>query len=208
MPDSEPDFRMWSRTKEVAVSKISSANTLAITKLMLRRISVPVLLANAISRPVAYYFLRRRLQGFADHVRLNPAHFLMCDRIALLISWATVFVRTLRLARMSPMHVLRYERADTRSAAKPPARRQAPPGRGDSHSPRRRGSARRCRRTSRMVATGRDGLRRRHPTARSKRRCQHRGVAHLPPSSPVSRSHRCESLTAVTALSALVIVRL
>lgn len=97
------------RTKEVAVRKISGANTRAIMKMMLWRTSVPVLLANAIAWPVAYYYLRRWLDGFADHVWLNPIYFLMGGAVALLIAWATVFVHTLRLARTSPVHALRYE---------------------------------------------------------------------------------------------------
>jgi putative ABC transport system permease protein len=97
------------RTKEVAVRKISGARTLDILKIMLWRISVPVLLANAIAWPLSYYYLERWLQGFADHVWLNPAYFLMCGAIALLIAWATVFVHTLRLAHASPIHALRYE---------------------------------------------------------------------------------------------------
>jgi putative ABC transport system permease protein len=97
------------RTKEIAVRKISGAGTLAIMNLMLWRISVPVLLANAIAWPVAYYFLQRWLQGFADHVWLNPMYFVMCGAIALLVAWATVFVHTLHLAHTSPVHALRYE---------------------------------------------------------------------------------------------------
>jgi putative ABC transport system permease protein len=97
------------RTKEVAVRKISGADTRAIMKLMLWRISVPVLLANAIAWPVAYYFLQRWLQGFADHIRLDPMYFLMSGAIALLIAWATVFVHTVRLARTSPIRALRYQ---------------------------------------------------------------------------------------------------
>jgi putative ABC transport system permease protein len=97
------------RTKEVAVRKISGARTVDILKIMLWQISVPVLLANAIAWPLSYYYLERWLQGFADHVWLNPAYFLMCGAIALLIAWATVFVHTLRLAHASPIHALRYE---------------------------------------------------------------------------------------------------
>jgi putative ABC transport system permease protein len=97
------------RTKEVAIRKISGADTLAIMKMMLLRISVPVLLANAIAWPVAYYYLQWWLQGFADHIWLNPVYFLTAGAIALLIAWATVFMHTLRLAHTSPVHALRYE---------------------------------------------------------------------------------------------------
>ena len=102
-------FTAERRTKEVAIRKISGARTLDILKIMLRRISVPVLLANAIAWPVAYYYLQHWLQGFADHIWLNPAYFLGGGTLAMLIAWATVFVHTLRLARTDPVHALRYE---------------------------------------------------------------------------------------------------
>jgi putative ABC transport system permease protein len=102
-------FTAERRTKEVAVRKISGARTLDILKIMLWRISVPVLLANVVAWPLAYYYLQRWLQGFADHIWLNPTYFMAGGAIALLIAWATVFVHTLRLARTSPIHALRYE---------------------------------------------------------------------------------------------------
>ena len=102
-------FTAERRTKEVAIRKISGARTLDILKIMLWRISVPVLLANAIAWPLSYYYLERWLQGFADHIWLNPAYFLGGGAIAMLIAWATVFVHTLRLARTGPVHALRYE---------------------------------------------------------------------------------------------------
>lgn len=102
-------FTAERRTKEVAVRKISGARTLDIMKLMMWRISVPVLLGNVIAWPVTYYYLQRWLQGFADHIWLDPAYFLAGGAIALLIALATVFIHTLRLARTSPIHALRYE---------------------------------------------------------------------------------------------------
>jgi len=102
-------FTAERRTIEVAVRKISGARTLDILKIVLWRISVPVLLANAIAWPLSYYYLERWLQGFADHIWLNPSYFVASGAIALLIAWATVFLHTLRLARMSPVRALRDE---------------------------------------------------------------------------------------------------
>ncbi len=102
-------FTAERRTKEVAVRKISGARTLDIMNIMLWRISVPVLLADAIVWPLTYYYLRRWLEGFADHIWLNPAYFLTGGAIALLIAWATVFLHTLRLAHTPPINPLRHE---------------------------------------------------------------------------------------------------
>lgn len=76
---------------------------------MLWRISVPVLLANVIAWPVAYYYLHRWLEGYAYRISPNPIYFLVVGAAALLVAWATVFLHTLRLARTSPVHALRYE---------------------------------------------------------------------------------------------------
>ncbi|MGH8290437.1 MAG: ABC transporter permease [Steroidobacteraceae bacterium] len=102
-------FTSERRTKEVAVRKISGAHTLDILRIMLWRISVPVLLANLIAWPVTYYYLRRWLEGFANHIWLNPAYFLAGGAVALLIACMTVFAHALRLARASPIYALRYE---------------------------------------------------------------------------------------------------
>ncbi len=102
-------FTAERRTKEVAVRKISGARTLDIMKITLWRISVPIMLGNVIAWPVTYYYLKRWLQAFADHIWLNPAYFLAGGTIALLIAWTTVFLYTLRLSRASPVHALRWE---------------------------------------------------------------------------------------------------
>jgi putative ABC transport system permease protein len=102
-------FTAERRTMEVAVRKILGARTRDIMAIMLWRISLPVLLANLVAWPVAYYYLQRWLQTFTDHIGLNPGYFLVSGVIALFISWATVFLHTLRLSRMSPIHALRTE---------------------------------------------------------------------------------------------------
>lgn len=96
-------------TKEIGIRKVSGAKTRDIVRLMLWRISVPVLLANVIAWPVAYYYLHRWLEGYAYRISPNPIYFLVVGAAALLVAWATVFLHTLRLARTSPVHALRYE---------------------------------------------------------------------------------------------------
>jgi putative ABC transport system permease protein len=102
-------FTAERRTKEIGIRKVSGARTADIVKLMLWRISVPVLLANAIAWPLAYAYLRNWLDGYAYRIALNPSYFLAGGAVALFIAWVTVYANTVRLARCSPVHALRYE---------------------------------------------------------------------------------------------------
>ncbi|MHB8815726.1 MAG: ABC transporter permease [Steroidobacteraceae bacterium] len=102
-------FTAERRTKEIGVRKVSGARAADIVRLMLWRISMPVLLANVIAWPIAYYYLHRWLEGYAYRISLDPLYFLAAGGSALLIAWATVCGNTLRLARTNPVHALRYE---------------------------------------------------------------------------------------------------
>ncbi len=102
-------FTAERRTKEIGIRKVSGARTNDIMRLMLWRISVPVLAANAVAWPVAYLYLHQWLEHYAYRITLNPVYFLTAGALALVIAWATVYANTLRLARTSPIHALRYE---------------------------------------------------------------------------------------------------
>jgi putative ABC transport system permease protein len=58
---------------------------------------------------LAYFYLHRWLEAYAYRISLNPLYFLAAGAAALTIAWATVYANTLRLARTSPIHALRYE---------------------------------------------------------------------------------------------------
>jgi putative ABC transport system permease protein len=96
-------------TKEIGIRKVSGARTPDIMWLMLWRIGLPVLAANALAWPIAYYYLRHWLDGYAYRIPLSPVYFLTAGMAALFIAWATVFANTLRVARLSPVQALRYE---------------------------------------------------------------------------------------------------
>jgi putative ABC transport system permease protein len=102
-------FTAAQRTKEIGIRKVSGARTGDIVKLMLWRISIPVVIANLIAWPVAYFYLRHWLDGYANRIALSPLYFLAAGAMALLIAWLTVYGNTLRLARASPVRSLRYE---------------------------------------------------------------------------------------------------
>jgi putative ABC transport system permease protein len=102
-------FTAERRTKEIGVRKISGARTVDIVQRLLWQISVPVLVANAVAWPFAYYYLTRWLQTYAYRISLSPIYFLAAGIAALAIAWVTVFAHATRLARASPINALRYE---------------------------------------------------------------------------------------------------
>ena len=102
-------FTASRRTKEIGIRKVFGARVRDVVFLLLWQFSIPVLIANAIAWPVAWYYLHDWLQGFAYRITLSPAYFLGAGAVALAIAWATVFVHALRVARANPIRALRYE---------------------------------------------------------------------------------------------------
>jgi len=102
-------FTAGRRTKEIGIRKTFGASTGDIIWMLLSQFSVPVLIANAIAWPIAWFYLHDWLQGFAYRITLSPLYFLGAGTVALIIAWATVFAHALRVANANPINALRYE---------------------------------------------------------------------------------------------------
>jgi len=102
-------FSTERRTKEIGIRKSFGARAKDIVLMLLWQFSIPVLIANLIAWPVAYYYLHHWLEGYAYRISLNPLYFFGAGLAALIIAWATVFVHARRVANANPIHALRYE---------------------------------------------------------------------------------------------------
>lgn len=97
------------RSKEIGIRKVLGARSLNIVQLLIWQFSTPVLVANLIAWPLAWFALSHWLEGFIDRIGLSPLPFLGAGLVVLLVAWATIIGHTLRVARRSPIQALRYE---------------------------------------------------------------------------------------------------
>jgi len=97
------------RTKEIGIRKVFGASTRNIVRLLVWQFSRPVILANLIAWPVAWWLMRSWLNGFDERIQLGPVPFVLAATIAVSIAIATVVGHTLKVARTNPIHALRYE---------------------------------------------------------------------------------------------------
>ncbi|MGH6890237.1 MAG: ABC transporter permease [Rhizomicrobium sp.] len=102
-------FTAERRTREIGVRKVFGARTRDVVRLLLWQFSIPVLIANLIAWPVAWYWLHDWLQSYAYRIALSPLYFLAAGAGALAIAWITVIGHSIAVARANPVHALRYE---------------------------------------------------------------------------------------------------
>ncbi|HEX8534156.1 MAG TPA: ABC transporter permease [Allosphingosinicella sp.] len=102
-------FTAQRRTKEIGIRKVFGARARDIVKLLAWQFSKPVILANLIAWPVAWWLMRDWLNQFDARIALTPGPFLLAGLIALAIAVGTIAGHAIKVARQNPIHALRYE---------------------------------------------------------------------------------------------------
>ena len=102
-------FSAERRTREVGIRKVLGAKVSNIIRLLTLQFSKPVLMANVIAWPLAWYFASSWLEGFVDRVDINPLYFFGAGAAALFIASATVAGHAFKTAWANPISALRHE---------------------------------------------------------------------------------------------------
>jgi putative ABC transport system permease protein len=102
-------FTAERRTKEIGIRKVLGARVRDIVRLLVWQFSKPVIVANLIAWPVAWWVMRGWLNAFDTRIALGPTPFLLAGGLALAIAVGTVAGHAFRVARSNPIHALRYE---------------------------------------------------------------------------------------------------
>jgi putative ABC transport system permease protein len=102
-------FSAERRTKEIGIRKVLGAKVRDVVRLLVLDFSKPVLIANVIAWPVAWFLMRDWLNGFEHRIDLNPMVFGTAGFLALLVAWITVGGHAFKAAQENPIRALRYE---------------------------------------------------------------------------------------------------
>ena len=102
-------FTAERRTKEIGIRKVLGARSRDIVRLLAWQFSKPVIVANLIAWPIAWWLMRDWLNGFDTRIGLGPTPFLIAGVLALTIALGTIAGHAFKVARSNPIHALRYE---------------------------------------------------------------------------------------------------
>jgi putative ABC transport system permease protein len=102
-------FTAERRTREIGIRKVFGARTRDIVNLLAWQFSKPVVIANLIAWPVAWWAMRDWLNTFDARIALGPTPFLLAGLLALVVAIGTIAGHAIRVARANPIHALRYE---------------------------------------------------------------------------------------------------
>jgi putative ABC transport system permease protein len=97
------------RFKEIGIRKVMGAHVSQIVTMMSMEFVKLVIVAFAISVPLAWYGMNQWLEGFAYRIEVDPLLFLVAGLAALFVALLTVSFESLKAALHNPVDALRNE---------------------------------------------------------------------------------------------------
>lgn len=97
------------KIREIGVRKVFGAQVCDIARLMLWQFSKPVMLANLLGWPIAWYTMGEWLNNFVFRIDMPFLPYIMAGMIAIAIAWLTIGIHTYKVARTSPINALRCQ---------------------------------------------------------------------------------------------------
>ncbi|WP_294327981.1 ABC transporter permease [uncultured Sphingomonas sp.] len=102
-------FNTSRRTREIGIRKTLGASSGDIVKLLVGQFLRPVLIANLVAWPLAFFAMRTWLAGFEDAIALSPLFFIGASVVAVAVAVLTVLGQSLRASRAAPAWALRHD---------------------------------------------------------------------------------------------------
>ena len=102
-------FTAIQRRHEIGIRKTLGASTWEVTALLIKDFSRPVIIANLIAWPLAWYAANIYLKGFMEQVNLTPLPWILGLVFTLLVAWLAVGGQAYSAARVKPAEVLKSE---------------------------------------------------------------------------------------------------
>jgi len=102
-------FAAEQRTKEIGIRKVLGSSSGSIIVLLCREFVLLVVMANVIAWPIAFFTMKKWLEGFPYRTDIHMATFIVAGLMALTIALLTVGYRAIRAALSNPVDSLRYE---------------------------------------------------------------------------------------------------
>ena len=102
-------FMAVQRTKEVGIRKVLGASVRNIIYLLSKEFTILIIMAFAISAPIAYYIMHEWLKNYAYRIPIGASIFIMAILGSIVIAWITVAHRAINAALANPVKSLRSE---------------------------------------------------------------------------------------------------